>query len=66
MRIVGVGLAVVAGVEQPDPGGELGGDVNDSFAVFEESLRERPAGPVAALDCPDPLGPGAAYLRIAA
>ena len=56
--IVGVGLAVVAGVEEPDPGRELRGDVDDLFAVFEESLRERSAGTVAALDRPDPVGPG--------
>jgi hypothetical protein len=62
MRVVGVGLAVVAGVEQPDPGSQLRGDVDDSFAVLEEALRERPAGAVAALDRPDPLGPGSGVL----
>jgi hypothetical protein len=43
MGIVGVALAVVAGVEEPDPGGELRGNVDDLLAVLEESLRERPA-----------------------
>ena len=55
---MGVGLAVVAGVEQPDPGGELRRDVDDLLAVLEEPLRQRPAGTVAALDRPDPLRPG--------
>ncbi len=55
--IVCVGLAVVAGVEQADPGCELRWDVDDSFAVFEESLGQRPASAVAALDRLDPLGP---------
>jgi len=58
VRVAGVGLAVVAGVEETDPGGELGRDVDDLFAVFEESLRERPPGAVGALDGPDPVGPG--------
>ena len=58
VRVAGVGLAVVAGVEQPDPGGELGRDVDDLLAVLEEPLRQRPAGAVAALDRPDPLRPG--------
>ena len=38
---MGIGLVVVAGVEQPDPGGELRRDVDDVFAVLEEPLRER-------------------------
>ena len=62
MRVVGVGLAVVAGVEQPDPGRELRRDVDDLLAVLEESLRQRPAGSVAALDRPDPLRPGRGVL----
>ena len=67
VRVVGVGLAVVAGVEQPDPGGELRRDVDDVLAVVEQPLRQRPAGAVAALDRPDPLGPGLRRsLRIAA
>jgi len=58
MSVVGVCLAVVAGVEQPDTGSELGWDVDDPLAVFEESLRKRPAGSVASLNSPDPLRPG--------
>jgi hypothetical protein len=56
--VAGVGLAVVAGVEQADAGGEFGGDVNDLLAVLEQSLGQRPAGTVASLDCPDPFRPG--------
>ena len=37
-----VGLAVVAGVEEPHPGGELGWDVEDVLAGLRESLRPRP------------------------
>ena len=33
--VTGVGLAVVAGVKQPDPGGELRRDVHNVFAVLE-------------------------------
>jgi hypothetical protein len=59
---VGVGLAVVTGVEQPDPSSELRRDVDNVLAVLEESLRQRAAGAVAALDRPDPLGLGAGVL----
>jgi hypothetical protein len=62
VRVVRVGLAVVAGVEEPDPGGELGRDVNDLLTVLEQSLRERSAGTVASLDRPDPPWPGAGVL----
>lgn len=61
--VVGVGLAVVSGVEEPDPGGELGRDVDHVFAVFEESLCQWAAGAVAAFDRPEAVGPG---LRILA
>jgi hypothetical protein len=37
----GVGLAVVAGVEEPDPGCHLGRDVDDVLAGLEESLGQR-------------------------
>ena len=57
VRVVGVGLAVVAGVEEPDPGGELGRDVDDLLAGLEEPLRQRPAG---AVGCPRPPRPGRA------
>ncbi|MEJ7705938.1 MAG: hypothetical protein WKF82_00915 [Nocardioidaceae bacterium] len=58
MRVAGVGLAVVAGVEEPDPGGELGRDIDDVLAGLEQPLGERTADAVGALDGPDPLGPG--------
>ena len=48
----------MAGVEEADPGGELGGDVDDLLAVLEQSLRQRASGPVAALDRLAPIRPG--------
>jgi hypothetical protein len=52
-----VGLAVVPGVEEPDPGGQLGRHVDDVFTGLEEPLRERTSRTVGALDCPDPVRP---------
>jgi hypothetical protein len=57
VRVVGFGLPAVAGVEHPCPGGELGGHVDHVFPVGQESLRQRPAGAVAALDRPRPIRP---------
>ena len=65
---VGVGFAVVTGIEQPHPRSQLGWDIDDLLAVLEESLRQRAAGTVAALDRPHPLRPGAgvvAHRRVA-
>ena len=56
VRVVGVGLAAVPGVEQPGSGGELGRDVDDVLAGLEEALRERPADTTGAFDGPHPLG----------
>ena len=56
--VEGVGLAVVAGVEEPDPGGELGRHVDDVLAGLEQPLGERTSGTVGALDRPDPVRPG--------
>jgi hypothetical protein len=56
--VEGVGLAVVASVEETDPGGELRGDVDNLFAVFQESLRQWPPGAVAAVDRPHSVVPG--------
>lgn len=58
VRVQRVGLAVVAGVEQPDPGSEFGGDVDDVLASLKQPLGQRAAGTVGALDRPDPLRPG--------
>jgi hypothetical protein len=38
MRIQRVGLAVVAGIEQPDPGRQFGRDVNDVLAGLDQPL----------------------------
>jgi hypothetical protein len=67
VRIVGVGLAVVSGVEQPRPGRELGRHVHHVLAMSQQSLRQRAAGAVAALDRPDPIRPprhGSTHRRI--
>jgi len=53
-----VGLAVVAGVEQPDPGRQLGRDVNNVLAGLDQPLGQRSTGAVGALDRPDPVRPG--------
>jgi hypothetical protein len=55
---VGVGLAVVTGVEQPRPGGELGGHIHHVLPVGQQPLRQRTPCTVAALDRPDPVRPG--------
>ena len=56
VRVVRVGLAVVPGVQRPGPGRELRRDVDDVLAVGQQPLRQRPAGTVAALHRPRPLG----------
>ncbi|GAA2170184.1 hypothetical protein GCM10009845_39080 [Pedococcus bigeumensis] len=66
MRVPGVGLAVVAGVEQANPGGQLGRHVDNMFAIFEQSLRQRPPRTVAASTAHTRSGHPATYLRIAA
>ena len=58
VRIARVGLAVVAGVEEPDASSELGRHVDDVFAGFEESLGQWATCPVGSLDGPDPVRPG--------
>jgi len=57
VRIQRVGLAVVPGVEEPDPGSELGRDVDDASAGLEQPLGQGSTGSVGALDRPDPLRP---------
>ncbi len=58
VRVEGVGLAVVAGVEESNPGGESRRDVDDLLAGLEEALGQGAPGAVGALDRPDPFGPG--------
>jgi hypothetical protein len=55
--VVGVALAAVAGRQQPHPGGQLGGHVEDRFAVADQLLREPAAKAAGALHGPAPLGP---------
>jgi hypothetical protein len=52
VRVVGVGLAAMAGVQQTCPGCELGGDVDDALAGLQQPLSQRATHPEAALDCP--------------
>ena len=55
VRVVGVGLAVVAGVELACPRGQLRRHVHDGLTIGQQPLRQRPAGAVAALHRPHPL-----------
>jgi len=55
--VAGVGLAVVTGVEEPHPGGELGRHIDHPFAGGDESLGQRTPGTVGSLDRPDAVGP---------
>jgi hypothetical protein len=52
----------VTGVEEPDPGGELGRHIDNVLAGLEQALGQRPTSAVASLDRLDPIGPG---LRVA-
>ena len=57
VRIVGVGLAALAGVEHPQPCRQLRRYVHHLFAGPDQPARDVPADPVAALDRPQPVGP---------
>jgi len=54
---MGVGLAVVPGIEQPHPSGQLRRHVHDHLTGLEQPLSQRPAGAVSALDRPHPRRP---------
>lgn len=58
VRIERVGLPVVAGVEEPDPAGELGRDIDDLLTGLEQPLGQRSSHAVSAFDRPHPLRPG--------
>jgi len=57
VSVVGVGLAVVPGVEQPHPRGQLGRHVDDDLAGLEQPLSQGTTGTVGALDRPHPRRP---------
>jgi len=57
VRIKSVGLAVVPGVEKPDPGSELRRDVDHLLASLEQPLGQGSTSAVGALNRPDPLRP---------
>jgi hypothetical protein len=63
--VAGIGLAVVAGVEEPDPGGELGRHIDHLLAGFKEPLSQRSAGAVDSLNGPDPFRQDFTYFSIA-
>ncbi|HEX6325955.1 MAG TPA: hypothetical protein VFZ72_05240, partial [Jiangellaceae bacterium] len=53
------------GVEQPDPGGEFGGDVDDVLASLKQPLGQRAAGTVGASTAQTRSGQDFAKVRIA-
>jgi hypothetical protein len=55
--VVGVALAAVAGRQQPHPGGQLGGHVEDRFPLADQLLGEPAAQAAGTLNGPAPLGP---------
>ncbi len=57
----GIGFATMTGIEHPGPGRELGGNVENRFAVGDQALREVFAHAVAALDRPHPVGSATAF-----
>jgi hypothetical protein len=42
VRVMGVALAAVTGVQQPCPGGQLGRHIEHVFAGLQQPLRQRP------------------------
>jgi hypothetical protein len=58
VRVVRVGLAVVAGVEHPRPGRQLRRHIHHMLTVGQQPLRQRASGTVAALDRPHPIRVG--------
>jgi hypothetical protein len=63
---VGVGLAVVAGFEQPRPGGELGWNVDHLLPVGQRPLRQGGPAPLLPSTAHTRSGQGATCLRIVA
>jgi hypothetical protein len=55
MSVGGAGLAALAGVEHPGPGGQFGGDVQHPHSAGQQPLRQRPPDPVGAFHRPHPL-----------
>jgi hypothetical protein len=54
VRVVGVALPAVTGVQQPSPGRQLGRHVDHVLTRLQQPLRQRPADTVRALDRPHP------------
>jgi hypothetical protein len=53
MRTGRVGLAPLAGGEDPGPGGQFRGHIDDRFTIGDQALRDVAADAVAALHRPD-------------
>jgi hypothetical protein len=53
VRVGGIGLAALGGVEQASPRGQLRRHVEDGFAVSDKTLGDVPADAVAAFHRPD-------------
>jgi hypothetical protein len=56
--IVRVGLVRVAGLQQPDPGSQLGLHIQHPLAGGDQLLGQQPAQPAGAFHRPGPLRPG--------
>jgi hypothetical protein len=57
VRVGGVGLAALPGVEHPRPGGQLGRHVDHALPVGQQPRRDRPPDPVRAVHGPGALWP---------
>ena len=57
VRVRGVGLAALPGIEHPGPGSQLGRHIQHPFPAGQQPLREGAADAVRTLHRPDPLGP---------
>jgi hypothetical protein len=62
-RVVLISLAAVSPGVHPDPGGQLGRDIQHQLAVRGQPLRQRPARAVASFHRPPPLRPPAGKRR---
>ena len=57
VRVRGISLTALAGVEDACPGGQLGGHIQHALSIGQEPLRYRAPDPVSSLNGPDPLRP---------
>ncbi len=57
VRVGGIGLAALAGGEDPCPRGQLRRDIDHALAFGQEPVGHVPADSLTALDSPDAVGP---------